>query len=69
MENEVRTGNKLQSYCLENSLDRGAWRAEEYGVAKSWTLLSMHKHARVHTNIVHNRTKDQKKRAAKLSRI
>ena len=28
-------GNPLQSSCLENSTDRGAWR-----VAKSWTQLS-----------------------------
>ena len=28
--------NPLQ-YCLENSMDRGAWRATVHGVAKSWT--------------------------------
>ena len=26
--------------CLENSMDRGAWRAAVHGVAKSWTRLS-----------------------------
>ena len=26
--------------CLENSVDRGAWWATVYGVAKSWTGLS-----------------------------
>ncbi|KAB0384688.1 hypothetical protein FD755_006605 [Muntiacus reevesi] len=26
--------------CLENSMDRGAWRATVHGVAKSWTRLS-----------------------------
>ena len=29
-------GNPLQSSCLENSVDREAWRATDYGVAKSW---------------------------------
>ena len=30
----------LQYYCLENPMDRGAWKATVYGVAKSRTLLS-----------------------------
>ena len=33
-------GNPLQYYCLENPMDRGAWKATVYGVAKSWTRLS-----------------------------
>ena len=33
-------GNLLQYSCLENPMDRGAWRATVYGVAKSWTRLS-----------------------------
>ena len=33
-------GNPLQCSCLENSMDRGAWRAIVIGVAKSWTRLS-----------------------------
>ena len=33
-------GNPLQYSCLENSMDRGAWRAIVYGVAKSRTQLS-----------------------------
>ena len=33
-------GNPLQHSCLENSVDRGAWRAMVYGVAKSWIQLS-----------------------------
>ena len=37
-------GNPLQSSCLENSMDRGAGWATVYGVAKSWTLVSVHKH-------------------------
>ena len=30
-------GNPLQDYCLENPMDRGAWQATAYGVAKSQT--------------------------------
>ena len=33
-------GNPLQFSCLENSMDRGAWKAAVHGVAKSWTQLS-----------------------------
>ena len=33
-------GNPLQYSCLENSMDREAWRATVHGVAKSWTQLS-----------------------------
>ena len=29
----------LQYSCLENPMDRGAWRATVHGVAKSWTWL------------------------------
>ena len=32
-------GNPLQYSCLENPLDRGAWRAAVHGVAKSQTQL------------------------------
>ena len=32
--------NPLQYYCLENPMDRGAWKATVYGVAKSRTQLS-----------------------------
>ena len=28
-------GNPFQYSCLENSMDRGAWRAAVHGVAKS----------------------------------
>ena len=40
-------GNPLQYSCLENPMDRGAWRATVQGVAKSQTQLkrlSMHVH-------------------------
>ena len=33
-------GNPLQSSCLENPMDRGAWSAAVCGVTKSWTRLS-----------------------------
>ena len=32
-------GNPLQYSCLENPMDRGAWRATVHGMAKSWTRL------------------------------
>ena len=34
--------NPLQRSCLENSMDRGAWRATVHGVAKNQTQLSTH---------------------------
>ena len=42
-------GNPLQYSCLENPMDRGAWRATVHGVAQSWTRLkqlSRHAHSR-----------------------
>ena len=36
----VGNGTPLQYSCLENSMDRGAWRVTVDGVAKSRTLLS-----------------------------
>ena len=38
-------GNPLQYSCLENPMDRGAWRATVHGVTKSQTRLSVHTHA------------------------
>ena len=35
-------GNPLQYSCLENSMDRGAWRAAVDGVTKSWAQWSTH---------------------------
>ena len=32
-------GYLLQYSCLENPMDRGAWRAIVHGVAESWTHL------------------------------
>ena len=40
-------GNPFQYSCLENPIDRGAWRATVHGVTKSQTQLkqlSMHAH-------------------------
>ena len=34
-----RHGNPLQYSCLENPMDRGAWRATVHRVAESWTRL------------------------------
>ena len=41
-----RGGNEypLQCSCLENSMDRGAWRATVHGAARSWTQLNTHTH-------------------------
>ena len=33
-------GNPLQYSCLEDSMDRGAWRATVHEVPKGWTRLS-----------------------------
>ena len=35
----------LQYSCLENAMDRGAWRAMVCGVAKRWTRLSTSRYA------------------------
>ena len=36
---EKGNGNPLQCSCLENFMDRGAWRATVHGIAKSQTRL------------------------------
>ena len=38
----VGNGNPLQYSCLENPMDRGAWKAIVHGVTQSRTHLSMH---------------------------
>ena len=30
-------GNPFQYFCLEDSIDRGAWQVTVHGVTKSWT--------------------------------
>ena len=37
---EEGNGNSLQYSCLENSMDRGAWRATVHGATQSRTQLS-----------------------------
>ena len=32
-------GSPLQCSCVENPMDRGAWRTTVHGVAESWTRL------------------------------
>ena len=33
----IGNGNPLQYSCLENSMDRGAWRSTVHEAAKNWT--------------------------------
>ena len=40
-------GNPLQDSCLENPMDRGAWRAPVHGVAESDTI-ELTQHANTH---------------------
>ena len=42
-------GNPLQYSCLENSMDRGAWQATVYGVAKE-SDMTEHAHT-IHMDI------------------
>ena len=44
--------NPLQYSCLENPMDRGAWRATAHGVTKSQTRLSTHATLPVRTSPV-----------------
>ena len=42
-------GNPLQYSCLENPMDRGAWRATDRGVSKSKIRLKqLSTHAQIH---------------------
>ena len=45
---ETPNGSPLQYSCLENPMDRGAWRATVHTVARSWTRLS-DSHTHTHT--------------------
>lgn len=48
MENESKKWQQPRVIAVcENSLDRGAWRAEEYE-GKELDTLSMNRHARMH---------------------
>ena len=48
---EEGNGNPLQYSCLENSVDRGAWRATVYGVAKSQTWLAFVNNASINMEV------------------
>ena len=50
--------NPLQSSCLENSLDREAWRATVHGVAKDRTQLSAWAHMHAETPLTGNGMKE-----------
>ena len=38
----------LQSSCLHNPMDRGAWRGTVHGITKSWTWRSTHSTVETH---------------------
>ena len=47
-----RNGNRLQYFCLENSMDRTAWQTTVQGVTKELDMteqLSVHAHVHTHT--------------------
>ena len=44
-------GNPLQYSCLENPMDRRAFRARVHGVTNGWTLQITHAHTHTHTHI------------------
>ena len=44
-------GNSFQNSCLENSVDKGAWRAIMHGVANSQTERLTYTHTHTHTEI------------------
>ena len=45
----VGNGNSLQYSCFSNSMDRGAWWAPVYEMAKNWTQLSDWAHTHITT--------------------
>ena len=47
-------GNPLQYSCLENPIDRGAWRATVLRVTKSWTWLKRLSTHAVHIELLNN---------------
>ena len=46
-------GNPLQYSCLENAMDRGAWRATFHGVTRVGHDLAIH-HSKIVGNLKHN---------------
>ena len=58
-EDPLEEGNPLQYSCLENPMDRGAWRATVHRVTKSQTQLkqlSMHEHIHQYLEIKYHST-------------
>ena len=58
-EDPLEEGNPLQYSCLENPMDRGAWRATVHRVTKSQTQLkqlSMHAHIHQYLEIKYHST-------------
>ena len=53
-------GNPLQCSCLENPMERGAWRATVHAGVESQTRLSDHARTTKHSN----RSQDTEKRVA-----
>ena len=49
---EEENGYPLQYSCLQNSMDRGAWKGTEHGVTKSHT--GTHTHTHTHTHSTYN---------------
>ena len=46
----VGNGNPFQYFCLENSMDRGAWRSTVHGFPENRTRLNTHTRAHTHTH-------------------
>jgi len=47
-----RHGSPLQYSCVENPMDRGAWRAVVHGVTKSDTTEATFTHAHLHNKCI-----------------
>ena len=60
--------NPLQYSCLENPMDRGAWRATDHGVTKGHDgsdLAYMHLNTITETSAIPHRTKTHRSRGQK----
>ena len=59
-------GYPLQYSCLENSLDRGAWKTTIHEVAKSWTRLSNWAHTHAMKGEAEEPWQDRRKAALRI---
>ena len=59
-------GNPIQYSCLENPMDRGAWRAIVHGVTKSQTQL---KRMSTHTQVSNRITLSHKRAKRKMTAL